>query len=650
MLASNIFAYLLHFADILGSPQIGRFYEPFHILYWWFKIRVPGNEYKISFIAFLACFCLLAFVGFRIYTKLRLNILGIYGSARWAKTHELARAKAFIGKGVILGQTNSAFFTRNQARMTYPGRIIFENDDSHDLVVAPTGRGKGVSCVIPTLLCWTDSVVCYDLKKENFVATSGWRKQFSHVLCFEPMSENSARFNPLMEISRGPREVADAQMIARVITHPRGDNDNFSGEHHWIENAYQLITGTILYVLNEPTEISKSLHAVASLLQSPDMTIRDVLDLMLQSKSAAVQETARNMMNKADNELSGVVSTACTFLSLYQDPYVAYNTSLSDFSVNQLVSSEYPCCLYICMDPESSDRLKPLTRLVLELIMRKLVSYRSEKRHRLLFLIDEFPSLGRLAFFEEALSFCRQYKVKCMLVSQSFNQLFKEYGERTSILDNCHHKAVLAISSPQDAKTVGDFLGTYSVNRHSVSQSGMLGSIIARSRSNSFTEVERKLMTQDELIGMADDEFILITDGKHPYKGKKIRYYLDERFTKRAHMESFLTREAQVKQLPVKKAQPETWMKDQDLALLEKLLELPPKEAIKKVKQLTVDARNKTQKQISSDSDNKKPAPAMVKPPSPARVVSKTELSAEAKYEGEDDHEPDEIDPDRMSW
>ena len=251
MLSSNIFAHLLHYPDILGSPQIGRLYEPFHILYWWFTVRVTGSEYKVSFIAGLACFCLFSFVGFRIYTKLRLNILGIYGSARWAKLSELARSKAFQGKGVILGQTINALFSRDSKRMVVPGRIIFENDDSHDLVVAPTRKGKGVSCVIPSLLCWTDSAVIYDMKKENFNATSGWRKQFSHVLCFEPMSEDSVRFNPLMEISRGPMEVADAQLISRIITHPRGDNDSFSGEHHWIENAYQLITGAILYVLND---------------------------------------------------------------------------------------------------------------------------------------------------------------------------------------------------------------------------------------------------------------------------------------------------------------------------------------------------------------------------------------------------------------
>ena len=223
------------------------------------------------------------------------------------------------------------------------------------------------------------------------------------------------------------------------------------------------------------TEISKSLHAVAGLLQSPELKISDVFKLMLNSKSIAVQETARNMLNKAENELSGVVSTACTFLSLYQDPYVAYNTSLSDFSINQIASSDYPCSLYICVDPEQSERLKPLTRLILELLLRKLAGNRSEKKHRVLFLVDEFPSLGRLSFFKSELAFCAGYKIKCMLIAQSFNQIYQQYGERTSILDNCHHKAVLGVSSPQDAKIVGDFLGFYSVNRQSVSQSGMIG-------------------------------------------------------------------------------------------------------------------------------------------------------------------------------
>ena len=326
----------------------------------------------MCFIAFLASFCFSSFIGFRLYTRLRLNVQGIYGTSRWMKTRELRRDGAFKGQGIVLGQTREARFRKNrhdQYKMLSPGKIIFDDAHTHVAVIAPTRGGKGVSCVMPTLLSWTHSVVVNDPKKENYLVTSPWRNKFSHVYCFEPTSLESAKFNPLDEISPPPRDVMDAQNLAEAITHPRGDSDydNIAQNPHWVNTAKQLITGAILYVVHEPTESDKSLHGVASLLQSPDMTMGAVLGLMLESPHPVVSETARNMLNKEDEELGGVVSTACEFLSLYQDPYVAFNTSYSDFHLKDLTNSDAPLSLYICTNPESQQRLRPLIRLVVEL-------------------------------------------------------------------------------------------------------------------------------------------------------------------------------------------------------------------------------------------------------------------------------------------
>ena len=223
-LSTNLFAYLLHHAHILGAPQIaGRWYEPFHLVLWFFTVRVPGRQYEIAFIVFLLCFSVLAFLGFRLYTKLNANLQGIYGNSRWLKTRELKRLGAFAGKGIILGQTKEArFHARNVKgqkiyRARRQGKIIFDNSDTHTLVIAPTRGGKGISCVIPTLLSWTYSAVVYDIKKENYELTCGWRRQFSHILRFEPTSQLSVHFNPLWEIDRGTLlDVSQAQNIAEI--------------------------------------------------------------------------------------------------------------------------------------------------------------------------------------------------------------------------------------------------------------------------------------------------------------------------------------------------------------------------------------------------------------------------------------------------
>ncbi len=53
-------------------------------------------------------------------------------------------------------------------------------------------------------------------------------------------------------------------------------------------------------------------------------------------------------------------------------------------------------------------------------------------------MLDEFPALGRLDFFETALAFMAGYGIRAYLIAQSLNQISKAYGENNAILDNCH--------------------------------------------------------------------------------------------------------------------------------------------------------------------------------------------------------------------
>src|SRR5208283_365742 len=479
--------------------------------------------------------------------------------------------------GVILGQTLEAHYReietyvneekQRQYTMLRPGQVLFSDDPSHVLVIAPTRWGKGISCVCTTLLCWSHSAIVYDIKGELFEITSGWRRAFSHILRFDPSGYDSVHFNPLWEIQRNtPNDVSQAQNIAELLCNPNGDDLK---PDHWRESAAQILVGAILYVLYSNDEKDKSLHGVYHLLNDPNKPFENVLNQMLTLKHNAVQESARGMLNKAPNERSGVLSTAVRFLALYQDPIVAANTAYSDFSIKDLTAQKHPCTLYLCINPKDAARLKPLTRLVLSLIATTLTSGFHTNKNRLLFLIDEFPSLGRLSFFEQALAFFAGFNVKCMLIAQSFNQLFATYGERNSILDNCKHKAILGVGSPQDAKLVSDFLGTYSVNRKTVSQSGTLGSIIARSRSTSYMETEKKLMTVDELLRLPFEDFILITAGQFPYRGRKLMYYLDPRFKDRVKLPTLANWSDQLQELPKRRLQL-PWLSENALVVLKK--------------------------------------------------------------------------------
>ena len=122
-----------------------------------------------------------------------------------------------------------------------------------------------------------------------------------------------------------------------------------------------------------------------------------------------IASVARELLNKSENERSGVLSTAMSFLGLYRDPVVARNTGTCDWRIADLMEASRPISLYLVIPPADLSRTKPLVRLILNQIGRRLTeSPEGEKgkpRCKLLLMLDEFPALGRLDFFETALAF-----------------------------------------------------------------------------------------------------------------------------------------------------------------------------------------------------------------------------------------------------
>ncbi len=178
-----------------------------------------------------------------------------------------------------------------------------------------------------------------------------------------------------------------------------------------------------------------------------------------------VAQAARELLNKSENERSGVLSTAMSFLGLYRDPTVAETTSACEWRIADLMDVERPVSLYLVIPPSDISRTKPLVRLILNQIGRrlteKLEGHPSEcHRHQLLMMLDEFPALGRLDFFESALAFMAGCGVRAFLIAQSLNQISKAYGENNAILDNCHVRIAFAINGERTAKLTSDSLRT----------------------------------------------------------------------------------------------------------------------------------------------------------------------------------------------
>jgi type IV secretion system protein VirD4 len=399
-------AWCLGFQSQLGQPWFELFgwpvYQPQDFFWWWFffDAYAPHVFVEGGYIAAAGGVAAVAVATTMSVMRAReAKRVTTYGSARWADTREIRHAGLLGEDGVILGR--------------WRGDYLRHDGPEHVLCFAPTRSGKGVGLVVPTLLAWPGSAIVHDIKGENWTLTAGWRARFGRVLLFDPTKAQSAAYNPLLEVRRGEWEVRDVQNIADVLVDPEGALEK---RNHWEKTSHALLVGTILHVLY--AELDKTLAGVANFLSDPRRPIETTLRAMMTTshlgESGAhpvVASAARELLNKSENERSGVLSTAMSFLGLYRDPVVAAVTRRCDWRIRDLVEGPTPCTLYLVVPPSDISRTKPLVRLILNQIGRRLTEELSSKdrRHRLLLMLDEFPALGRLDFFESALAFMAGY-------------------------------------------------------------------------------------------------------------------------------------------------------------------------------------------------------------------------------------------------
>jgi type IV secretion system protein VirD4 len=530
-------AWRLGFQPQLGPPWftvagMPVYLPPIFFLWWYhFDAYAPSIFLEGAAIAASGGFASSGIaIGMSVWRAREAKAVTTYGSARWATRHEIRSAGLLCPDGVVLGR--------------YAGDYLRHDGPEHVLCFAPTRSGKGVGLVIPTLLTWPGSAIVHDIKGENWQLTAGFRERFSRVLLFDPTNPQSAAYNPLLEVRRGDTEVRDVQNVADILVDPEGALER---RNHWEKTSHSLLVGAILHVLY--TEPDKTLAGVANFLSDPDREILKTLDVMMRTPHLGdrphpvVASAARELLNKSENERSGVLSTAMSFLGLYRDPVVARVTSRCDWRISDLVAQERPTTLYLVIPPSDISRTKPLVRLVLNQIGRRLTEKldAADRRHRLLLMLDEFPALGRLDFFESALAFMAGYGLKSFLIAQSLNQIERAYGPNNAILDNCHVRIAFATNDERTARRVSDALGTTTELRAMNNYAGhrlspWLGHIMV-----SRQETARPLLTPGEVMQLPPGDELVLVSGIPPIRARKARYYEDRRLTSRILAPSALT-------------------------------------------------------------------------------------------------------------
>lgn len=563
VLVISLSASTQYFASVfLYDPKLGGnfngIYPPYSILLW---ASEWSGRYQAEFIdagsvglVFFAVFCF----GLIIYKMATAHSAKaedfMHGSARWSDKKDIKASSLLSDLGVYVGGWIDKSGTLNYLR---------HNGAEHVLCYAPTRSGKGVGLVIPTLLSWTHSTVITDLKGELWALTSGWRKKHAKnkVLKFEPASSNgSVCFNPLDEIRIGTEyEVGDAQNLATLIVDPDGKGL----VDHWQKTAQPLLVGCILHLLYKSKNegVLATLPEVDKMLSDPNRSIYELYTEMTQyshfngENHPVVGSAGRDQLDRPDEEAGSVLSTAKSYLSLFRDPIVARNVSKSEFRIKDLMNYDDPVSLYIVTQPRDKARLTPLVRILINMIIRLNADDLTFKdgeavksyKHRMLMMLDEFPSLGKLDILQDSLAFLAGYGIKCYLICQDINQLKSEktgYGRDEQITSNCHVQNAYPPNRLETAQHLSKLTGVTTVVKEQKTTSGRRTSALLSNVSVTMTETARPLLTEDECMRMPapkkdgdkiieSGDMIIYVAGYPAIYGKQILYFQDATFMAR---------------------------------------------------------------------------------------------------------------------
>lgn len=440
----------------------------------------------------------------------------VHGDARWAGEREIRKAGLRGKKGLLLGKDKKG--------------LLIAGGYQHALLFAPTGSGKGVGFVIPNLLFWEDSVIINDIKLENFTFTSGWRQHIGQkVYCWNPADPDgkSHCYNPLDWVSAKPgQRVDDVQKIANLLM-PEQD--------FWVNEARSLFLGVVLYLLSVPEKI-KSFGEVVRTMRSDDVvySLAVALDTMGKKIHPVGYMNIAAFLQKAEKERSGVTSTMNSSLELWANPLIDTTTATSDFNFTNF--KKELTTVYVGVTPDNLTRLQPLLQVFYQQASEFLCKHlpRDDEPYGVLFMMDEFPSLGKMEQFKTGIAFFRGYNVRLFLIIQDTEQLKGIYEEpgMNSFLSNSTYRITFAANNMETANLISQLIGNKTVVQESLNKPKFLD-LNPASRSIHASEAQRALLLPQEVIMLPRDEQILLIESTFPIKSQKIKYYEDKFFMKR---------------------------------------------------------------------------------------------------------------------
>jgi type IV secretion system protein VirD4 len=457
----------------------------------------------------------------------------LHGDARFATRSEIAAAGLLGHDGIILGR-------RGQRCLMLAGQ-------QGVALAAPPRAGKGTGVVVPNALNWPGSLVCVDIKRENWTITAGFRRHVGQACyLFDPFAEDSrtARWNPFSYVSSDAlRRLNDLQRIAEMLYPDPPNVDPF-----WTASARSLFLGIALYLFETPSLPKTVGEVLRQGMASDDEGFGQHWKRLIEGRNSGTRSrplssqcvrSLCDVIDLAPVTASSIRKTFTSRLDLWLNPILDAATSESDFDLREL--RKRPMSIYVGVNPDDLHRLRPVLNLFFQqaigLQTRELPERNAALKYQVMMLLDEFTALGRIPIIAEAISYLPGYNVRVVLVIQTPAQLREVYGihNAETMLKSLAARIVFAPKDFPDAREISDELGFTTVPSKSVSKpiGVSLDRRGQRSSSQSISHQRRALLLPQEVKELGPEQAIVFYEGLRPIRCRKIRYFADKRFRKR---------------------------------------------------------------------------------------------------------------------
>lgn len=448
---------------------------------------------------------ILTFVAMYLFKKWQANIMygmqdnNRFGSARWAKTSELADLER--QQGLYIG-----------------GGVYAYKKQGHMITVGGARSGKFVNLIAPHLLglCgYRGSNFIVDVKGELAAVTARFQRFIGNrVLILDPWRLNpmgSASYNPLDLVSNQTNPdflCDDVSIIAEMIVPKEKGGDQF-----WNNRARTLISGLILHLVTSRPKEQHNLGVLWEWLRMPEEQWAELLADMAVSDNDIVQRTANefiSLMKTSEKTFASILSTALDKTDFLKSPAIRKSLESSTFDVNTL--SDGKTTLYIIIPPDQLDSQSQWLRLVFTTALRAVIRNRNK---RVTFLLDECYALGYLPEIKTALATYAGYNVTMWPIFQDLAQIKSLYGDAwETFISNSAIRQFLGINDEFTSSYLEKLIGNQTVVTHEATGNGSKPHATAR-----------PLATADEIRRGSGQHIFTFIEQRPPTYFPKVPYY-----------------------------------------------------------------------------------------------------------------------------